>query len=34
MKGQNKLFIFIIIGLVLGVIMGGVVHLQYPESSE
>ncbi len=34
MKGQNKLFIFIIIALVLGVIMGGVVHLQYPESSE
>lgn len=34
MKGQNKLFIFIIIALVLGVIMGGVVHLHYPESSE
>ena len=34
MKGQNKLFIFIIIALVVGVVMGGVVHTQYPESSE
>ncbi|MBF8457362.1 cation:dicarboxylase symporter family transporter [Kaistella sp. G5-32] len=33
MKGQNKLFIFIIIALVIGVIMGGVVHTKYPESS-
>lgn len=34
MKGQNKLFIAIIIALVLGVIMGGIVHTQYPESAE
>lgn len=34
MKGQNKLFIAIIIALIIGVIMGGIVHLQYPESSE
>ncbi len=34
MKGQNKLFIAIIIALILGVIMGGIVHLQFPESSE
>ena len=34
MKGQNKLFIAIIIALIVGVIMGGVVHIQYPESSE
>lgn len=34
MKGQNKLFIAIIIALIIGVILGGVVHLQYPESSE
>ena len=33
MKGQNKLFIFIIVALIIGVIMGGVVHTQYPESS-
>ena len=33
MKGQNKLFIFIIVALVIGVIMGGVVHTQYPENS-
>ena len=33
MKGQNKLFIFIIIALVIGVVMGGVVHTQFPESS-
>jgi Na+/H+-dicarboxylate symporter len=33
MKGQNKLFIFIIVALIVGVIMGGVVHTQYPESS-
>ncbi|WP_312819316.1 dicarboxylate/amino acid:cation symporter [Kaistella carnis] len=34
MKGQNKLFIAIIIALIVGVVMGGVVHLQYPDSSE
>lgn len=34
MKGQNKLFFAIIIALIIGVIMGGIVHLQYPESSE
>ena len=34
MKGQNKLFIAIIVALIIGVIMGGVVHTQYPESSE
>ncbi|WP_027376173.1 dicarboxylate/amino acid:cation symporter [Kaistella palustris] len=33
MKGQNKLFIAIIIALVIGVIMGGIVHTQYPESA-
>ena len=34
MKGQNKLFFAIIIALILGVILGGVVHTQYPDSSE
>jgi len=34
MKGQNKLFVAIIVALILGVIMGGVVHTQYPESVE
>ena len=34
MKGQNKLFIAIIVALILGVIMGGIVHTQYSESSE
>jgi Na+/H+-dicarboxylate symporter len=34
MKGQNKLFLAIIIFLILGVIAGAVVHLQYPESAE
>ncbi|TXF77740.1 dicarboxylate/amino acid:cation symporter [Chryseobacterium sp.] len=34
MKGQNKLFIAIIIALILGVIMGGIVHTQYPENSD
>ena len=34
MKGQNKLFIAIIVALILGVVMGGIVHTQYPESSE
>ncbi|MGC4128001.1 MAG: cation:dicarboxylase symporter family transporter [Bergeyella sp.] len=33
MKGQNKLFIAIIIGLVLGIAAGGIVHLKYPDSS-
>jgi len=34
LKSNNKLFLAIIIGLVLGVILGGVVHYQYPESGE
>lgn len=34
MKGQNKLFFAIIISLILGVIAGAVVHLQYPESAD
>lgn len=34
MKGQNKLFIAIIISLVLGVAVGAFVHFQYPESAE
>ncbi|WP_431611040.1 dicarboxylate/amino acid:cation symporter [Chryseobacterium sp. 'Rf worker isolate 10'] len=34
MKGQNKLFIAIIIALVVGVGIGGVVHVSYPESAE
>lgn len=34
MKGQNKLFIAIIVALIIGVVMGGIVHIQYPESSE
>ena len=34
MKGQNKLFFAIIIALVLGVIIGGVVHTQFPENTE
>lgn len=34
MKGQNKLFIAIVVSLVIGVIMGGVVHTQYPENAE
>jgi len=33
MKGQNKLFFAIIIALLLGVALGGVVHLQYPDSA-
>ncbi|MFP3834687.1 dicarboxylate/amino acid:cation symporter [Chryseobacterium sp. SIMBA_028] len=33
MKGQNKLFIAIIIALILGVGIGGIVHVQYPESA-
>ncbi|MBB6370891.1 dicarboxylate/amino acid:cation symporter [Chryseobacterium shigense] len=34
MKGQNKLFIAIIIALIVGVGIGGLVHIQYPESAE
>lgn len=34
MKGQNKLFIAIIIALIAGVIMGGIVHTKYPENAE
>ncbi|UKB82954.1 cation:dicarboxylase symporter family transporter [Chryseobacterium sp. MEBOG06] len=34
MKGQNKLFIAIIIALTLGVGIGGIVHVKYPESAE
>mgnify|MGYP001042844840 CR=1 FL=1 len=34
MKGQNKLFIAIIIALIMGVGIGGLVHVQYPESAE
>lgn len=34
MKGQNKLFIAIIVALIVGVVMGGIVHTQYPENSE
>lgn len=34
MKGQNKLFIAIIVALVIGMIMGGIVHLQFPESAK
>jgi Na+/H+-dicarboxylate symporter len=33
LKSNNKLFIFIIIGLVLGVALGGLVHYQSPESA-
>jgi len=33
MKGQNKLFIAIIVALILGVILGGIVHTSYPESN-
>lgn len=34
MKGQNKLFFAIIFALIIGVIMGGVVHLYYPENAK
>ncbi len=34
MKGQNKLFIAIIIALLLGVAAGALVHFQYPENAE
>ena len=33
MKSNNKLFIFIIIGLILGVALGGLVHYQYADSA-
>ena len=33
MKSNNKLFIFIITGLVLGVALGGLVHYQYADSA-
>ncbi len=34
MKGQNKLFIAIVVALILGVIAGGVVHIKYPDGAE
>ena len=34
MKGQNKLFFAIIISLVLGVILGGIIHTNNPDSAE
>lgn len=34
MKSNNKLFIAILAGLVLGVALGGLVHYQYPENGE
>ncbi|MBV8328696.1 cation:dicarboxylase symporter family transporter [Chryseobacterium sp.] len=34
MKGQNKLFVAIVIALILGVGIGGIVHVKYPESAE
>jgi Na+/H+-dicarboxylate symporter len=34
LKSNNKLFIAIIIGLVLGVALGGMVHYQYPGSAD
>lgn len=34
LKSNNKLFIAIVTGLVLGVALGGLVHYQYPESGE
>ena len=33
MKSNNKLFIFIILGLILGVALGGLVHYQYADSA-
>ncbi|MDE5451238.1 dicarboxylate/amino acid:cation symporter, partial [Elizabethkingia meningoseptica] len=33
MKGQNKLFISIIAALVLGVIIGAIVHFNYPKDT-
>ena len=34
MKGQNKLFFAIIISLLLGVILGGIIHINNPDSAE
>lgn len=34
MKGQNKLFFAIIISLILGVAVGAIVYLQYPDDAE
>ncbi len=34
MKGQNNLFIAIIVSLLLGVGVGAIVHLQYPDTAE
>lgn len=33
MRGQNKLFFAIIIALILGVIMGGIVNLKFPDNA-
>jgi len=33
LKSNNKLFIFIILGLILGVALGGLVHYQYADSA-
>jgi len=33
LKSNNKLFIAIIIGLVLGIALGGIVHYQYPDAA-
>ncbi|SFI53806.1 dicarboxylate/amino acid:cation symporter [Halpernia frigidisoli] len=33
MKGQNKLFFAIIIALIIGVVIGGIVNLKYPENA-
>ena len=33
MKSNNKLFIFIIVGLILGVALGGIMHYQYADSA-
>lgn len=33
-KIKNKLFLAIVIALILGVVVGAIVHFQYPESSE
>lgn len=34
MKGQNKLFIAIIVALILGVILGAVIHINYLDSAD
>jgi len=33
LKSNNKLFIFIIVGLILGVALGGIMHYQYADSA-